>query len=1000
MKHAAVLSIAIICIIASAGARADQIIYVDAGATGSNNGSSWQDAHIHLQDALAQAMSAAKPVEIWVSSGSYTPDSSKANPNGTGSRDASFVLISGIRLYGGFPAGGGTWEQRDPNVHETALTGDLAANDGADIRVADLLDHPSRGENSYRVVRIDNTDETTLIDGFTITGGNASDAYPNSRGGGVYGYGDFGTRGGASIYRCDIRSNAGRDTGGGIFACGGVISYCVISGNSGAGLTGCWGPISNCVISGNWIPEYGAGLDNCRGPISHCTIVGNMGGGAGGGFLSCDGFVSNCIIWANRQNSSPEATWSSVPVFSCVEGDCTGIGCIDADPKFVAVGYWDANETPDDVHDDFWVEGNYRLRSDSPCIDSGNLSYAMQLPSTDVDGNTRLTGQQIDMGCFEFAADRDTDGDWLADMAEPLHAANPDRDNDGIPDGIEFLRNTDPNTPDPPVQWNVPADLPGIQQALFFSRAGEMVVVSEGTYYENLSFGGRNITLTGTDPNDPAVVAATIINGDTDRDRLTTSGRVVTMEGSEDQTCRIRGMTITGGSSRWGAGVYGGDSHASISNCVITGNAADWAGGGLSHCGGAVNNCTIVGNTAYQVGGGICDCDGSVTGCTISSNASRYGAGAYTCGASIVDCTVADNRALIAGGGLAYCAFIKGCTIADNVAGSAGGGIYSRNGTITDCVISRNTAGMSGGGLADHDGQITGCTISGNRADSEGGGLSRCDGVIKNSVITGNRTLYDGAGLYFCRATISSCTISDNVAGAGGGGLAYCRGPIRNCIIWSNHQIDGSELPDALFSCVQGGWPGISNIDVDPCFVAPGCWVDANDLDTPVDPHDPRAFWVDGDYHLKSEGWRWDAPRERWTYDSTTSPCIDAGDPAVPLGDEPLTLPQDPNNAYGRNLRMNMGAYGGTAEASIPPHDWAIHSDYSNDGIVNSTDFACWSYALRPGTMISADLDRNGITDPDDLTILSEDWLKQTSWFTGPRPMDPLPRQSSGGSAR
>ena len=59
-----------------------------------------------------------------------------------------------------------------------------------------------------------------------------------------------------------------------------------------------------------------------------------------------------------------------------------------------------------------------------------------------------------------------------------------------------------------------------------------------------------------------------------------------------------------------------------------------------------------------------------------------------------------------------------------------------------------------------------------------------------------------------------------------------------------------------------------------------------------------------------------------WTYDNITSRCIDAGDPASPLGDEPMSVPRDPNNEYGINLRINMGAYGGTAQASIPPHDW------------------------------------------------------------------------------
>jgi L-ascorbate metabolism protein UlaG (beta-lactamase superfamily) len=67
--------------------------------------------------------------------------------------------------------------------------------------------------------------------------------------------------------------------------------------------------------------------------------------------------------------------------------------------------------------------------------------------------------------------------------------------------------------------------------------------------------------------------------------------------------------------------------------------------------------------------------------------------------------------------------------------------------------------------------------------------------------------------------------------------------------------------------------------------------------------------WIDGDYHLKSEAGRWDPVSESWIVDDVTSPCIDAGDPNSPVGDEP-----EPNGGI-----INMGAYGGTAEASKSP---------------------------------------------------------------------------------
>ena len=104
------------------------------------------------------------------------------------------------------------------------------------------------------------------------------------------------------------------------------------------------------------------------------------------------------------------------------------------------------------------------------------------------------------------------------------------------------------------------------------------------------------------------------------------------------------------------------------------------------------------------------------------------------------------------------------------------------------------------------------------------------------------------------------------------------------------------------YSCVESGSPGQGNISGDPLFV------DA----------------ANGDYHLKSEGWRWNTNSESWTWDDVTSRCIDAGDPDLPLGDEPMSVPRDPDNIYGVNQYINMGAFGGTAQASLPPSDWPI----------------------------------------------------------------------------
>jgi hypothetical protein len=111
------------------------IIYVDDDANGINDGTSWENAYKFLQDGLADANSAEKPVEVRVAQGIYRPDRSSAEPNGTGDREATFQLLNGMVIKGGYAGFG----QTDPNarnidLYETILSGDL---DGNDIDVND-----------------------------------------------------------------------------------------------------------------------------------------------------------------------------------------------------------------------------------------------------------------------------------------------------------------------------------------------------------------------------------------------------------------------------------------------------------------------------------------------------------------------------------------------------------------------------------------------------------------------------------------------------------------------------------------------------------------------------------------------------------------------------------------------------------------------------------------------------------------------------------------------
>ena len=188
---------------------------------------------------------------------------------------------------------------------------------------------------------------------------------------------------------------------------------------------------------------------------------------------------------------------------------------------------------------------------------------------------------------------------------------------------------------------------------------------------------------------------------------------------------------------------------------------------------------------------------------------------------------------------------------------------------------------------------------------------------------------------------------------------------VTNSIFWDNNvnEIYNESLSDPciaycnILGCGSSGagWNAYlgtdngGNIDADPLFV------DA----------------VAGDYHLKSQAGRWDAAANGgagdWVLDDATSPCIDAGDPCDPVGDESM-----PNGG-----RVNMGAYGATAQASRTPWPecWEYltqcHGDCDGSGDVDTVDWPIFRDAFGyayPAAQYHpcGDLDHDGDVDTGD----------------------------------
>jgi hypothetical protein len=186
--------------------------------------------------------------------------------------------------------------------------------------------------------------------------------------------------------------------------------------------------------------------------------------------------------------------------------------------------------------------------------------------------------------------------------------------------------------------------------------------------------------------------------------------------------------------------------------------------------------------------------------------------------------------------------------------------------------------------------------------------------TIAHCLIVGNRaTGARGAAIYCANseAAFINCTIADNVGGAQGGGVLARDSNliVTNSILWGNLPcemlLEGLSEPWITYTDMAGGWVGVGNLETDPLFAQRGFWAVAGDPNTAIGADDSRAVWVGGDYHVQSEAGRWDPQAQTWVQDEMSTPCLDAGDPASPVGPEPI-----PHGGL-----INLGVYGGTVHA-------------------------------------------------------------------------------------
>lgn len=406
------------------------------------DGSSWEDAYTDLQDALDAAQAGQ---EIWVAEGTYKP-SLKLDP--ADPRTATLEMIDGVKIYGGFPEPcvddnpcNPGWEDRDPAAHATILSGEIGNLNSTD-------------DNVYHVVYANGVGNQTVLDGFSIVSGRADDnvlavVTDLDSGGGVYCKNSA-----LTVENCTFQDNWASNIGGGMFVTGTVfplVSRCTFvynhAGYNGGGMAnlgpsrvldckfvnntadngggamfneGDYGDnkieIFNTVFIDNYVFPYlanlgGAIANHMSSPkVINCTFYNNKAGynpqidtvnvvGLGHSMSNQNNSnptVVNCIFWGQTppdlvkwnlgeiHNVSPD---SNPYVNYCdVQGGYLGNNPewavnIDADPLL----------QPDNIH----------LQAGSPCIDSGN--WGPILAWTDIDGDTRVMDNEVDMGADEVS---------------------------------------------------------------------------------------------------------------------------------------------------------------------------------------------------------------------------------------------------------------------------------------------------------------------------------------------------------------------------------------------------------------------------------------------------------------------------------------------------------------------------------------------------------------------------------------------------------------------
>jgi len=894
------------------------VVFVDLNAPAGGDGTSWSSAFRFLQDALAASVGTtmAPPQSVWVARGTYRPDQGADRTEDD--RLASFELASGVALYGGFAGGETDWSQRDPDANPTILSGEIG-------------DPQKTDDNSCHVLIGDHTDSSSVLDGFTVTGGYANMSQPATHG----------RNGGAIlllsaspvISNCIFSGNHASYSGGALAASasplrirccvffgndswrnGGVVHLsdssaeflgCTLSGNSavsGGAINAFESPSSftNCVISGNFANYTDPVIhtDNAsRFSFVNCTITGNAAKSNATTIVEIS--FSNCIVWNNSAGDNSTIFSGSLSYSHCLVENSGGSsdwnsalgedlgGNIDAAPLFLTPA--DPDEAPS-------AEGEFFLHSSSPAIDAGD-NAANTTPS-DIDGRPRVINATIDLGARELDPAQFVFSKHMPSSVTLL--ADPDLVYEDLPDFSAFCNLAVTKVS---LVSNSNPDVLGVDTA-----SGQSAdILPTGVRGEcDLEFEISSASATATHSLhvravQPVVFVDSGASAGGDGTSWSSAFRFL-----QDALAASVGTTMAPPQAVWVArGTYRPDQGADrteddrLANFELASDVALYGGfaGNETDIGQrdpGVNPTILSGeigdpqktddNSCHVLLGDHIDSSSVLDGFTVTAGyANIYGSDDID---TIRDCV---GGALLL---LASSPGITNCSFTGNTASYFGGAAYIHGGSaplFVNCSFSENLASSGGGAVNNRSASpsFINCTFHANRAT----GIYSSGGAVSND---------------FSNSSFTNCTFSGNSAVFSDGAIHNGACTMTNCIVWRNTARENSFVSyfgNWSHCLVEGANPGGSCLDGtdpanNPLFASPST----------------------GDFRLL-----------------TGSPALDSGDNAAnPLPTDLAGNPRIQNNT------IDLGAFEGSHQLSFSLlfSGLAPDGDENGDGQSNYHDYA------------------------------------------------------------